>query len=57
TNDPMIGKTLPRGGSGRSREELAAIRSCARANGHQATDQGMVPKRIQEAYDTARKAG
>ncbi|MFI6143750.1 histone-like nucleoid-structuring protein Lsr2 [Streptomyces griseus] len=41
------------GGSDRSREELAAIRSWARANGHQVADQGMVPKRIQEAYDTA----
>ncbi|MYR14814.1 hypothetical protein GTY62_30280 [Streptomyces sp. SID724] len=41
------------GGSGRSREELAAIRSWAKANGHQVADQGMVPKRIQEAYDTA----
>lgn len=50
------------GGSGRSREELAAIRSWARENGHQVADQGMVPRRIQEAYDaahqaTARKAG
>ncbi|MFI9019424.1 histone-like nucleoid-structuring protein Lsr2 [Streptomyces griseus] len=41
------------GASGRSREELAAIRSWARANGRQVADQGMVPKRIQEAYDAA----
>lgn len=52
----------PGSGSGRSREELAAIRSWARENGHQVADAGMVPKRIQEAYDTAhqttaRKAG
>ncbi|MBV7249274.1 histone-like nucleoid-structuring protein Lsr2 [Streptomyces sp. MW-W600-10] len=49
-------------GSGRSREKLAAIRSWARENGHQVADQGMVPRRIQEAYDaahqdSARKAG
>ncbi|MEU0984678.1 histone-like nucleoid-structuring protein Lsr2 [Streptomyces griseus] len=41
------------GGSGRTREELAAIRSWAKANDQQVADQGMVPKRIQEAYDTA----
>ncbi|MEV6439870.1 Lsr2 family DNA-binding protein [Streptomyces anulatus] len=46
----------PGSGSGRSREELAAIRSWARENGHQVADQGMVPKRIQEAYDTAHQA-
>ncbi|WTF40466.1 Lsr2 family protein (plasmid) [Streptomyces cyaneofuscatus] len=44
------------------REELAAIRAWARENGHQVAAQGMVPKRIQEAYDaahqdSARKAG
>ncbi|MFI5905460.1 histone-like nucleoid-structuring protein Lsr2 [Streptomyces cyaneofuscatus] len=43
-------------GSGRTREELAAIRSWARENGHQVADQGMVPKRIQEAYDAAHQA-
>ncbi|MFH8873160.1 Lsr2 family DNA-binding protein [Streptomyces griseus] len=49
-------------GSGRTREELAAIRSWARENGHQVADLGMVPKRVLEAYDaahqdSARKAG
>jgi hypothetical protein len=44
------------GGSGRSREELAAIRSWAREAGHQVADQGKVPRRIQEAYDTAHQA-
>lgn len=49
-------------GSGRTREELAAVRSWARENGHQVADLGMVPKRVQEAYDaahqdSARKAG
>ncbi|MEU6503897.1 histone-like nucleoid-structuring protein Lsr2 [Streptomyces californicus] len=43
-------------GSGRTREELAAIRTWARAHGHQVADLGMVPKRIQEAYDTAHRA-
>lgn len=49
-------------GSGRTRQELAAIRTWARGHGHQVADAGMVPKRIQEAYDaahqgSARKAG
>ncbi|MFJ4966734.1 histone-like nucleoid-structuring protein Lsr2 [Streptomyces sp. NPDC088729] len=49
-------------GSGRSREELATIRAWARETGHQVADQGMVPRRVQEAYDaahqaTARKSG
>ncbi|MEU3434236.1 histone-like nucleoid-structuring protein Lsr2 [Streptomyces sp. NPDC006863] len=49
-------------GSGRTREELAAVRAWARANGHQVADAGMVPKRVLEAYDAAhqtpvRKAG
>ncbi|WP_331738003.1 Lsr2 family protein (plasmid) [Streptomyces sp. NBC_00637] len=43
-------------GSGRSREELAAIRTWARANGHQVADAGMVPKRVLEAYDAAHQA-
>ncbi|MEV5658225.1 histone-like nucleoid-structuring protein Lsr2 [Streptomyces sp. NPDC052291] len=49
-------------GSGRSREELAAVRTWARENGHQVADAGMVPKRVLQAYDAAhlapvRKAG
>ncbi|MFD3976224.1 histone-like nucleoid-structuring protein Lsr2 [Streptomyces cyaneofuscatus] len=57
---PTSGRTGS--GSGRSREELAAIRAWARAHGHQVADAGMVPRRIQEAYDaahqdSARKAG
>ncbi|GHH55652.1 Lsr2 family DNA-binding protein [Streptomyces candidus] len=43
-------------GSGRTREELAAIRTWARANGHQVADAGMVPKRVLEAYDAAHQA-
>ncbi|WP_331747521.1 Lsr2 family protein (plasmid) [Streptomyces sp. NBC_00853] len=49
-------------GSGRTREELATIRTWARKHGHQVADQGMVPKQVLEAYDAAhptlaRKAG
>ncbi|MEU9943107.1 Lsr2 family DNA-binding protein [Streptomyces lavendulae] len=43
-------------GSGRTREELATIRAWARANDHQVADQGMVPKRILDAYDAAHQA-
>ncbi|MEI7029646.1 Lsr2 dimerization domain-containing protein [Streptomyces pratensis] len=48
---PTSGRTGS--GSGRSREELAASRVWARAHGHQVADLGMVPKRVQEAYDAA----
>ncbi|MCX4784484.1 Lsr2 family DNA-binding protein [Streptomyces sp. NBC_01264] len=49
-------------GSGRSKEELAAIRSWARQNGHTVADAGLVRKALLEAYDAAhqtpvRKAG
>ncbi|MFF8681100.1 hypothetical protein ACF07F_24590 [Streptomyces sp. NPDC015237] len=43
-------------GSGRAREELAAIRTWARANGHQVADAGMVRKAVLEAYDAAHQA-
>ncbi|MFF7342040.1 histone-like nucleoid-structuring protein Lsr2 [Streptomyces sp. NPDC008163] len=43
-------------GSGRTREELAAVRTWARENGHQVADAGMVPKRVLEAYDAAHRA-
>ncbi|MFI7359446.1 histone-like nucleoid-structuring protein Lsr2 [Streptomyces avidinii] len=43
-------------GSGRTREELAAVRAWAREHGHQVADQGMVPKRVLEAYDAAHQA-
>lgn len=49
-------------GSGRTREELAAIRAWARETGYQVADAGVVRKAILEAYDAAhpapaRKAG
>ncbi|MFD8621455.1 histone-like nucleoid-structuring protein Lsr2 [Streptomyces sp. NPDC059513] len=43
-------------GSGRTREELAAVRAWAREHGHQVADAGMVPKRVLEAYDAAHQA-
>ncbi|MCY0947011.1 Lsr2 family DNA-binding protein [Streptomyces antarcticus] len=43
-------------GSGRTREELAAIRTWARANGHQVADAGMMRKTVLEAYDAAHQA-
>ncbi|MFE4060355.1 histone-like nucleoid-structuring protein Lsr2 [Streptomyces sp. NPDC059096] len=43
-------------GSGRTREELTAIRAWAREHGHQVAGQGMVPKRVLEAYDAAHQA-
>ncbi|MFE7614356.1 hypothetical protein [Streptomyces sp. NPDC057496] len=43
-------------GSGRTREELAVIRTWARANGHQVADAGMVRKAVLDAYDAAHQA-
>ncbi|MFC8270932.1 histone-like nucleoid-structuring protein Lsr2 [Streptomyces cinereoruber] len=56
TRTTAAAPTAARTGSGRSRDELAAIRSWAREAGHQVADQGKVPRRIQEAYDTAHQA-
>ncbi|GGZ15127.1 hypothetical protein GCM10010300_68920 [Streptomyces olivaceoviridis] len=41
--------------SGRTREELAAIRTWARANGHQITDAGTIRKSLSEACDAAHR--
>ncbi|MFF5315551.1 Lsr2 family DNA-binding protein [Streptomyces massasporeus] len=43
-------------GSGRTREELARIRTWARANGHQVADAGVIRKAVLEAYDAAHQA-
>jgi hypothetical protein len=43
-------------GSGRTRQELAAIRAWARENGHQVADAGMVRTVVLEAYDAAHQA-
>ncbi|MFB7484463.1 histone-like nucleoid-structuring protein Lsr2 [Streptomyces anulatus] len=56
TRTTAAAPTAARTGSGRSREELAAIRAWARENGHQVADAGMVPRRVQESYDAAHQA-
>ncbi|MGW2331648.1 Lsr2 family DNA-binding protein [Streptomyces sp. NPDC001700] len=43
-------------GSGRTREELTAIRTWARANGHQVADAGMIRKSVMAAYDAAHQS-
>ncbi|WP_030019322.1 Lsr2 family DNA-binding protein [Streptomyces monomycini] len=43
-------------GSGRAPQELTAIRTWARANGHVVADKGMVPKAVLAAYDAAHQA-
>ncbi|MFD4543550.1 hypothetical protein [Streptomyces bauhiniae] len=45
-----------RPGIGRTREELAAIRTWARAHGHQVADRGNPAKAVLEAYDAAHQA-
>ncbi|WP_381805589.1 histone-like nucleoid-structuring protein Lsr2 [Streptomyces niveus] len=42
--------------STRNKKQLAAIRTWARANGHQVADQGRVPQAIVDAYDAAHQA-
>jgi hypothetical protein len=39
----------------RSKEELAAIRTWARANGHQVADKGNPAKTVLDAYDAAHR--
>lgn len=39
--------------SGRSSEDLTAIREWAKANGHEVADRGRIKKEILEAYDAA----
>ncbi|MEV8529218.1 histone-like nucleoid-structuring protein Lsr2 [Streptomyces sp. NPDC052000] len=61
TRTTMVAATAPTPirnglGSGRTREELAAVRTWARANGHQVAEAGMVRKAVLEAYDAAHQA-
>jgi 23S rRNA maturation mini-RNase III len=42
-------------GSGKSPEELAAVRKWARENGHEVAEQGRIAKAIQDEYDEAHK--
>ncbi|MFJ4609621.1 Lsr2 family DNA-binding protein [Streptomyces griseus] len=43
-------------GSGRTREELVAIRAWARENGHQVADAGLVRRSVLEPFDAAHQA-
>ncbi|GHF33823.1 Lsr2 family DNA-binding protein [Streptomyces fumanus] len=43
-------------GSGRTRQELAAIRTWARAHGYRVADAGMIRKAVLKAYDAAQQA-
>src|SRR5207248_736592 len=43
-------------GSGRTKEELADVRTWARANGYEVADKGIVAKKILDAYDAAHQA-
>ncbi|MFH9090475.1 histone-like nucleoid-structuring protein Lsr2 [Streptomyces sp. NPDC017673] len=53
---PLAPAPAPAGRTGkRSKEELAAIRSWARANGHQVADRGTPAKFVLDAYDAARR--
>ncbi|MDX3698119.1 Lsr2 family protein [Streptomyces europaeiscabiei] len=45
----------PTTGTKRSKEQLAAIRTWARANGHQVADTGNPAKAVLDAYDTAHR--
>ena len=42
--------------SGRSREETAAIREWANANGHEVSTRGRIPSNVIEAYENRRSA-
>ncbi|MDT6988085.1 histone-like nucleoid-structuring protein Lsr2 [Streptomyces lusitanus] len=54
---PLAPAPAPAAQSGkRSKEELAAIRTWARANGHQVADRGNPAKAILDAYDAAHSA-
>ncbi|MGW6358535.1 Lsr2 family DNA-binding protein [Streptomyces sp. NPDC055092] len=53
TPTPMAPAQCP--GSKRSKDELAAIRTWARAHGHQVTDRGTPAKTVMNAYDAAHR--
>lgn len=46
-------KSVRRGGGGAKRQDLAAVREWARANGHQVSDRGRISAEVQSAYDAA----
>lgn len=52
---PLAPATAPAATGKRSKEELAAIRTWARANGHQVADTGNPAKAVLDAYDAAHR--
>lgn len=55
TPTPIPAAPVPTPAGRRSSEDLAAIRTWARANGHQVADRGNPAKKILDAYDAARR--
>lgn len=51
------GGSRPATGSGRSKEELAAVRDWAKQNGHEVSERGRIAAPILDAYDEAHKPG
>lgn len=43
------------GASPSKRNDLAAVREWAKANGHDVSDRGRIPASVMEAYDTAQR--
>ncbi|GAA1073925.1 histone-like nucleoid-structuring protein Lsr2 [Tsukamurella spumae] len=48
-----VASKRPGTGSGRSKDELLAIREWLRANGHEVSDRGRIPQTLLDAYDDA----
>jgi len=55
-NKPKKGKS-PKGPARRDPEQLAGIRSWARANGYKVSDKGRIPGEIEEAYNQQSQTG
>ncbi|KND39687.1 Lsr2 family DNA-binding protein [Streptomyces stelliscabiei] len=53
---PTVVTPAPAASTKRSKEQLAAIRTWARANGHQVADKGNPAKAVMDAYDAAHRA-
>lgn len=47
------GRSRPGTGSGRSKEDLAAIRHWLRQNGHEVSDRGRIPQPLIDEFDKA----
>ncbi|HEX6404924.1 MAG TPA: Lsr2 family protein [Pseudonocardiaceae bacterium] len=46
----------PTSGTGRSREQIQAVRQWARQHGHSINDRGRIPASIQQAFDQAHQS-